>query len=299
MDEDSYFNSYPLFFSVLNLAYFFPELDFRLALLVVGLVFLGMPHGAMDIYLFYKSLYTKKQTFFFIFSYLALSALILVLWTISPTVSFLFFATYSMFHFADSDLQKGILENKMNLLEFFARFALSLGLPLTFFKQQTLELISFIHPYIHFEPYLLVFQYLGFFSLGMTLVFTIISLYRFLIDFKNQDLTFLEPVVLCVLFSQITPLYALGIYFCFIHAVKHIVNVLSQVKIKTIRSILPYWLIPLVGLPILFYIYSQSKNYSIDNFQTHIFQYILITLSALAFPHAILIRYCKVLKIIK
>lgn len=298
MDEDSYFNSYPLF-SVLNLAYFFPELDFRLALLVVGLVFLGMPHGAMDIYLFYKSLYTKKQTFFFIFSYLALSALILVLWTISPTVSFLFFATYSMFHFADSDLQKGILENKMNLLEFFARFALSLGLPLTFFKQQTLELISFIHPYIHFEPYLLVFQYLGFFSLGMTLVFTIISLYRFLIDFKNQDLTFLEPVVLCVLFSQITPLYALGIYFCFIHAVKHIVNVLSQVKIKTIRSILPYWLIPLVGLPILFYIYSQSKNYSIDNFQTHIFQYILITLSALAFPHAILIRYCKVLKIIK
>jgi hypothetical protein len=105
---------------------------------------------------------------------------------------------------------------------------------------------------------------------------------------------FLEPVVISILFIFIDPLFALGIYFCFVHSLKHMVNVLLKVEIYSPKTILPYWLFPLAGIPILFYIYSGNKSALGEN----IFQYILIVLSSLALPHALLIRYGKAKQII-
>ena len=276
----------------------FPDFDFRIILLIVGLVFLGMPHGAMDIFLVSKSITSKYQLLGFIGAYLILASFILLLWSLAPTFSFLVFITYSMFHFADSDLQKKILGAPLNLLEFLARLPLPFCLPLIFHEQATLELIGYIHPEIQFSPFVSVFQFFGYLGLMLTGIFVFIKFYKLLKDFTNQDLTFLEPLVLCVLFSQISPLYALGIYFCFIHAIKHIINVLRKIEIRSALSILPYWILPLLGLPILFWLYVSSENYNSEEFQSHIFQYILITLSALAFPHSILVRYCKHFKLI-
>lgn len=287
-----------VYLSVIGLSLYFPELDFKLILLLVGLVFLGMPHGAMDIFLAYKAVQKSQQLGYFIGSYLVLAGGIVVLWMISPTFSFLFFLMYSMFHFADSDLQKNPLQSKMNTLEFFARLPLPFSLPLIFHEAKTLELIQIIHPQINFEPFVLPFQIFGYLGLALTAIFVLSSAFLALKEFGKHDLTFLEPAVLVVLFSQITPMYALGIYFCFIHAIKHITNVITKIEVKSMSRILPYWLLPLAGIPILFFIYSQLQTYSAENFQQHLFQYILITLSVLAFPHAILIRYCKQARII-
>lgn len=287
-----------VYLSIIGLTLFFPEFDFKIILLVVGLVFLGMPHGAMDIYLVSKSIKSVKDTIFFIFTYMLLAAGVLALWAVAPTLSFLVFITYSMFHFADSDIQKHIFKNKMNTLEFAARVPLTFCLSLIFYEQATLKLINYIHPEINFTPYIESFKFFGYLGLALTFLFVGVHFLKLIKDFKNQDLAFLEPLVLCVLFTQITPLYALGIYFCFIHAIKHIINVLRRVEVKSALSILPYWLLPLAGLPILFWFYLHSKSYDADVFQSHVFQYILITLSALALPHALLVRYNKHLSFI-
>ena len=102
-------------------------------------------------------------------------------------------------------------------------------------------------------------------------------------------MNFLEPLVLCVLFIFTPPLYSLAIYFCFVHSIKHLVNIFSNVPIRTMTTVLPFWLIPLLGMPILFYMYSDN----IEKLEMGLFQYALILLSAIALPHAVLVRYAK------
>ena len=102
------------FSTVIALSLAFPGLDSTIILLIVDLIFLGMPHGAMDIFLGYRILKKAIKIKYFVATYLAVSAVIVALWIISPTASFLFFIAYSLFHFADSDLQKPILESKLS-----------------------------------------------------------------------------------------------------------------------------------------------------------------------------------------
>ena len=282
-----------VYLSVIGLTLVFPELDFKLMLLVIGLVFLGMPHGALDIYLTYKLIKKGQRISTFLGAYLLISAGVIALWTINPTVSFLCFLAYSMFHFADSDLQKPIGLNRVTWLEFGARFPLPLGLPILFHENSTVSLISLVHPLIQFEPFIPYFKFLGAVGLVLTTLFTLFGGFYFFKKSDRRDLTFLEPAVLCVLFSQITPLYALGIYFCFIHSIKHLVNVVTHLNLKSFTRLIPFWLAPLAGVPILFAIYVFG-GYRADEFQAHLFQYVIVILSALALPHALLVRYCKI-----
>lgn len=287
-----------VYLSVICLSLFFPDFDFRITLLVVGLVYLGMPHGAMDIYLISKLTKTKSEVVLILTFYILLTLGILLLWVYFPTLSFIIFILYSMLHFADSDIQKEVFKNKLNTLEFLARLPLPFCVPLIFFKTSILDLIYLLHPKINFLPFVTVFQFFGYLGIFLTLIFVLISFYLLVTNFKSNDLSFLEPVVLIVLFSQITPLYAFGIYFCFIHGIKHIINVVRKIEIKSFKTLLPYWLLPLLGLPVLLLVSALSSSYRSELLQMHLFQYILITLSALALPHSLLVRHCKNLKLI-
>jgi Brp/Blh family beta-carotene 15,15'-monooxygenase len=134
---------------------------------------------------------------------------------------------------------------------------------------------------------------MGYAGLGLTGAFTVIKSYSFLKNFGKEDLTFLEPVVMAVVFAMIDPLYALGIYFCFIHSVKHIINLITKIEIHSIQVLLPYWLIPVLGVFILFISYTWVGDRGSIGFQIELFQYMILSLAALAFPHALLVRSCK------
>jgi len=49
----------------------------------------------------------------------------------------------------------------------------------------------------------------------------------------------------------------------------------------------------LIGVPLLFLLYGFVGTYQAHDFERHLFQYVIVTLSVLAFPHALLMRYCK------
>lgn len=284
-----------VFASTLGLSYFFPELDFRLTLLLTGLVFLGMPHGALDVYILRQILKTKKRILSGLLIYVSFSIPILFIWPLYPTACFLFFMSYSLLHFADSDMQDSASAKVLKTVELLARISLPFCLPFIFHENETLELVKWIHPEVKLIPFKSVFIFLGSISLFFVVVHTFLGLFRLFRNFEDADIAFFEPLVISILFISINPLYAFGIYFCFIHSVKHVVNVLLTIKIPSPLTILPYWLVPLTGLPVLFYLHSMNQ----EILSQRIFQYIIIVLSSLALPHAILIRYGKFRSIIK
>lgn len=272
--------------SVLGISYYLPELDFRLVLLLTGLIFVGMPHGAMDIFLLYKTIGTGKYLLLSLLIYTGLALPILFLWPIFPTACFLFFLVYSLIHFTDSDMQNS---GPLKVLEFFARVSLPFSLPYIFHHAETLKLVSWIHPNIDLSSFDTIISSFGYLGLVLVGLFTLIGAKKFFLRFPDEDMGFLEPLVLSVLFVFISPLYALAIYFCFIHSIKHLINVIARIEIKSIVTILPYWLIPLLGLPVIATIYAQN----FAKLEASLFQYSLIVLSALALPHALLVRHAK------
>ncbi len=278
-----------VFVLTLSLSYYFPSLDSRLNLLITGLIFLGMPHGALDVYILRKILLTKQQFLIGLLIYIGFSIPILFVWPIYPTVCFLFFMSYSLIHFADSDMQDSASSVKKRAIEFLARVSLPFCLPFIFHEKETLQIVKWIHPEVNLTQVKSIFLVLGYISLVFVVVHTILGLLKFFKNLKEADITFLEPLVISVLFISVNPLFAFGIYFCFIHSIKHVVNVLLSIKIPSPLTILPYWLIPLSGLPVLFYLHSVNQ----DILSERIFQYIIIVLSSLSLPHAILIRFGK------
>ncbi len=270
---------------------FFPELNVNLVIFLVGLVFVGIPHGALDIFLLLKTLGRGSKLFYGIALYLALAAPMFFLWPIFPTACFLFFIVYSLFHFADSDAQG---KESGRLLDLAARIPLPFCVPYVFHKEETLRLIQWIHSGIDLtaaEPLILAGFYMG---AGLVAVNTFQSGRKFVLNFPNQSMNFLEPLILFLLFAVMPPLYSLATYFCFVHSVKHLVNIFANVEIRRLSTVLPFWLVPLVGLPILIFAYSND----VVRLEQGLFQYSIILLSAIALPHAILIRYVKSIRMI-
>ena len=130
-----------IFVSVLLSSAYFPELNLNLVLFLIGLTFLGIPHGALDIFLMIRTLSKKYYIALGIAAYLVLSIPLVVLWPIYPTACFVFFLTYSLIHFADSDTQS---QHRMRFFEFAVRLPLPFFLPFAFHKEETLKLLQLI-----------------------------------------------------------------------------------------------------------------------------------------------------------
>jgi Brp/Blh family beta-carotene 15,15'-monooxygenase len=126
MDEGRCIHSGPRHWLCFISQLFLPELDFRLSLLLIGLIFIGMPHGAMDIFLLSKSFGQGTKLFVALAAYVLVAAPIVLLWPIFPTTCFIFFVTYSLFHFADSDIQT---TGPGRLMEMATRLPLPFCLP--------------------------------------------------------------------------------------------------------------------------------------------------------------------------
>jgi Brp/Blh family beta-carotene 15,15'-monooxygenase len=270
---------------------FFPELNVNLVIFIVGLVFVGIPHGALDIFLLLKTLGRGSKLFYGILIYLALAAPMILLWPIYPSACFLFFIVYSLFHFADSDAQG---KESGRFLELAARIPLPFCVPYVFHKEETLRLVQWVHSGIDLtaaDPLIWAGCYVG---AGLVAVNAIRGGRRFISNFPNQSMTFLEPLILFLLFAVMPPLYSLATYFCFVHSVKHLVNIFANVEIRRLSTVLPFWLVPLVGLPFLFFTYFND----VARLEQGLFQYSIILLSAVALPHAILVRYVKSIRMI-
>lgn len=75
-------------------------------LLVIGLLFPGIPHGAMDHVLSLPDHRISKKTLPFIGKYVGIMALVIGLWMLSPALGLTLFIGYSAWHFGETDFRE-------------------------------------------------------------------------------------------------------------------------------------------------------------------------------------------------
>ena len=90
-----------LLYQVIDLYSYEVATYFSYALLFVGMLWLGIPHGALD-HLLSKN--NKSPIVIFIIKYLIIMALYLLFWQVFPGLSLLIFVVYASFHFGESEL---------------------------------------------------------------------------------------------------------------------------------------------------------------------------------------------------
>jgi hypothetical protein len=74
-------------------------------ILILGTIIIGLPHGAIDNYIFYKS-YSKldqKLKLIFYLRYIGLMILTAIVWYFIPDILLLSFIFYSAYHFGQSN----------------------------------------------------------------------------------------------------------------------------------------------------------------------------------------------------
>lgn len=107
------------------------------SVLGLGMLWRGIPHGALDAHYLRR---TGERIVPFILRYVAIMAMVGVLWWWLPGLSLMLFILISMWHFGQTDLREWRMDHPMaNLLWGLALFAILLG----FHPQETTGIISF------------------------------------------------------------------------------------------------------------------------------------------------------------
>jgi Brp/Blh family beta-carotene 15,15'-monooxygenase len=74
-----------------------------LGVVALGLVFPGIPHGALDNHLVVEPLNTLKQKILFYVFYVGVMVAVLICWLLSPAISLVLFICISALHFGETD----------------------------------------------------------------------------------------------------------------------------------------------------------------------------------------------------
>lgn len=177
------------------------------ALLIIGFVAIGLPHGALDHVLEYNCL-DKIITFKFVLTYILQGSFLLLIWYLSPITALGLFITYSIYHFVQTDYHEWNLETKYSWIWgilFFAGILLghpdNLSLILVNLSVPELPKIGgYILPSLWIE-----IAYLSTFS---CLILSIL----------NRKLGMLAVSLSILVSFQLSLLQAFGIYFIFHHS---------------------------------------------------------------------------------
>ena len=125
--------------------------DIQYMLLIAGSVFIGIPHGAADNHIFFRSnIYPAKyRKLLFYLTYLFIAGIYGVFWIFFPAASLILFLFISVYHFGQSNLFY-LSVNKNVFLRFFLSVlwgSYALGLPLLFHANEALPVIEKILGY--------------------------------------------------------------------------------------------------------------------------------------------------------
>lgn len=278
-----------IFFFLFSISFLLPNLSPYLAVLLLGIVFLGFPHGALDIFLL-RSFHMKGVTPLKALSlYVAAVLAMIGFWLILPDVSFAFFILYSCYHFSQSDLTWNTQGPNLLTVEFWARFFIPFFIPFGLQSERSIELAQMIHPGLKLSPFTPLFSVLAYTAITLSVFIMLRGFYARVVKKKEWDIQSFEPFVICVLFVFLDPLYSLGIYFCFIHSIKHIVNFLNSPVNVSFSALIPFWLIPVFAVVGFCFFYDHSTIKIEDS----LFKWTIIILSSVALPHTFLIHLSK------
>ena len=245
-------------------------------------VFIGLPHGAMDgaLAAHFGWMESKKKAATFLIGYVAMAALVVGFWFVAPAISFIIFLGISMYHFGKGDVNTD--GEEPSVTESLARGGVVIGGISQFHRVDADEIFQVLIG----SNTELVWLFLNS-VVPMTLIFAILSMVN-----KNtgERGSFLAEIAgLALIFSILPPLVGFAIYFCLIHSIRHFASMRAMIsdtitKLQITKTTILFSAISwAAGLIILA---QQSSNIG---FEPALLQVIFIGLAALTVPHMILV----------
>ena len=250
------------------------DLSLLLAACFISLV--GLPHGALDPVVAYRSglISSFKSASLFFSGYLIIVGSVVAIWLLMPSLSLTLFLLLSALHFGRDWYHK---------LKFggIAYGFLVLGLPAFVKSQEVLNIFSFLTIGESAEFPLLVLQFFG--VIG-----------AFLISLEANQLSWLrwlELLLLTVAATLTNPLWYFVIYFCAFHSPRHLVSELLRMTQQ--QRIIAYSCI--LGITILTLAIAAVSGAHVevyyDDINILIYQIVFIGLAALTVPHMCLLEW--------
>lgn len=248
---------------------------FSTAVLITGLLWIGIPHGALD-----HLLSKNKSTplFLFIFKYLLIIALYYVFWQYFSLLALLVFILYSSFHFGESEL----VETDKKVDSLGAKFkAFLMGLSILFFIifSHTEETLAIVSKFMDIS----VLGYHNWNSTVIALSGAILTfIYILMQSIMSKRWSYLGVLFLLLLSVKVPLILAFGLYFIFQHssnAWQHLKLGLNMNSIQLYKKSSFYTL----GALIIFLLiaFSGDEIDSMDGMWAKFFIFIACT----SFPH--------------
>ena len=277
------------------------------------MVFLGLPHGALDhlapVYLRQKRL-TPRYLFLFILGYSALVAAYLVFWHLWPAAALGVFLLFSWLHWGQGDAyflevfegRPALRDWRERLPVWLVRGGLPIVLPVLVFPQVfarvTGGILGWYGGTAGWSP-AGWWRDIGLIALAMLIAVYLRQSWRADQKVYRRDLA--EVGLLAIYFSLVPPILAVGIYFCVWHSARHIARlmVLDEANIAPLSRgemakpalrvawrAVPMTLGALALLAALYWWHGHT------HVTTDAFVYLYLSLiAALTFPHFLLVLW--------
>ena len=255
----------------------------------------GVSHGSLDHLKGKKllKLFNIKSTYIFYITYIFISAVVVVIWILLPSITLIVFLIIASYHFGKEDTHF-LINNRSyftQLLYFFKGLLIILA-PLTFHFQETIAIFKLL--LIDNEVFYSTLDFIeknNIIQKGIVFSF-LSSVILLLKNFeKKKFLIFFDYFSILTLNLYLTPLIAFTIYFCFLHSIRHSISLAIELDPDSVvngfrlfvKKALPLTILTAVFSFIALYLLSYSNN--VDG---AILKIIFIGLASLTFPHILL-----------
>jgi lycopene beta-cyclase len=235
-------------------------------LLIVGLITVGIPHGAVD-HLHETGHWDSKKAPRFIITYLLQAAAMAFLWYLFPPLALIIFLAYSSWHFGQADGKQWGFSSVLSFIwgAFLLFYVLGTHLQET---NSITSIIGHLKLPISFPSWVII----------PWIIWSII----------RKQVSFSLTLIWLFLSSQLPLLFAFGLYFIGQHSItswKHISAHLKLSNRKIWLQSLPFHAGAWIMLMLFFYFYPTSKGFGIiESRQLGIF---FIFIACISLPHVI------------
>ena len=258
------------------------RLEPRHELLAAGtlLLLLGMPHGAFDVVFarkFFGVADLKGWALFSLF-YVGLSAAVVGLWVMAPTLFLCAFLIVSALHFG-GDSEAGV--------SWFGRVLYGgavIVLPALFHGTELRRLLGLVAGPASAAFVVPVLSQLA----GPWLAATVLAC---VLQARTSRLAACESAALAVLALIAPPLAAFSVYFCAMHSPRHILRTLASLPADEARDAIALALWPtlaVLGTAVLFGFLATNLPV-----EARVMQLVFVGLAALTLPHMVLLERAR------
>jgi len=242
----------------------------QLLFISLGLLLVGIPHGALDYFTgFYRS--SKKTSFSFIIYYILLMIPIFLLWLSYPSLSLILFILYSSWHFGQTDMKFWKINS--SLMSLFWGLTIFLYL----FSSHETEFIDILR-IIGINQDIKTNSLLYTSNASLFLV-SIYSLFK-------RKISWLLMCLFLFFSSSLSLVYAFSLYFIFHHSIIGWFDIKKSSKLSHLKlytKAIPFN----IGAIFIFYFLfiTNESNYN------EIISWFFVFLSCISFPHILSMNF--------